>query len=200
MPRSAKIAGKRCGESVEREYAARLHQFDVSKQIVIVSVIGKGKCCIDMVTINRIGVDGPTTDHRHTFARDFLQHLASGLHSADRSTLFRRRHSGCIVRICKTIGQTVRRYGSSGRPSRAAWALNRPHRANRGFPALCLTNSRAAPGPLRRQWFRGRTPPFDRPLILSAESDSAGVQKLSPSRVYRPGATPLARRISRDAA
>ena len=59
---------------MEREYALGLHKIDVANQIIVIGVIGKRKGGIDLITINRIGIDCPAAQHRDAFARNFFQH------------------------------------------------------------------------------------------------------------------------------
>src|SRR5204862_6241876 len=60
--------------TLESKSPARLYEVDVPKQIVIIGVSRESKGCIDLVAKNRAGINGPTTDQCHTFARNFLGH------------------------------------------------------------------------------------------------------------------------------
>ena len=62
---------------MQREYALRLHQIDITKQIVVIGVIGKRKGGVDLITINRVRIDRPAADHGDAFARNFFQHARS---------------------------------------------------------------------------------------------------------------------------
>src|SRR5438270_342107 len=74
----AQIAlGKCSSETVGRKHSPGPYQFDVADQIVIIGMVRKSKCGVDLIPVNGIWVDGPTTDHRHAFARNSFQHVRS---------------------------------------------------------------------------------------------------------------------------
>src|SRR5262249_35912825 len=79
---------------------------------------------------------------------------------------------GCSEDICKTIGPTARRCGSSDKPSRAASASTRLHQVNKVFPALCLTNIQEAQARGHRRLFPGKKRRFGRRLLQLAEIDN----------------------------
>ena len=62
---------------MEGEHAPGLHKIDIANQVVVISVIGKGKSSVNLVAIDRIRIDRPATDHCDTFARNSFQHSRS---------------------------------------------------------------------------------------------------------------------------
>ena len=70
----AQIACKLGRKTVECEHPFWLHQIDIAKQIVVIGVIGERKRGVNLITINRIGIDRPATDHGDAFARNLFQH------------------------------------------------------------------------------------------------------------------------------
>src|SRR5437870_13641052 len=62
---------------MEGEHAPGLHKIDIANQVVVTSVIGKGKSSVNLVAIERIRNDRPATDHCDTFARKSFQHSRS---------------------------------------------------------------------------------------------------------------------------
>ena len=69
------VARKLSSETVERQHSPWLYEFDVADQIVVIGVIRKRKCCIDLIPVYRIWINRPAADHCHTFARNSFQHL-----------------------------------------------------------------------------------------------------------------------------
>src|SRR5438094_9255350 len=60
---------------MERKHSPGLYELNVADQIVIIRVIRERKCCVDLVPINRVWVDGPATHHRHAFVWKSFQHV-----------------------------------------------------------------------------------------------------------------------------
>ena len=60
---------------MERKHSPGLYELNVADQIVIIRVIRERKCCVDLVAINRVWVDGPATHHRHAFVWNSFQHV-----------------------------------------------------------------------------------------------------------------------------
>src|SRR5690349_24896588 len=70
----AQIAGKCSGESVKRKYSARPDKIHVPNQIVVVGMVRKRKCSVNLIAIDGIWIDSPATKHRYAFAWDSFQH------------------------------------------------------------------------------------------------------------------------------
>ena len=60
---------------MERQHAPGLYEFDIANQVVVVSVIGECKGRVNLIAIDCVWVDRPSTDHRDAFARNFFQHV-----------------------------------------------------------------------------------------------------------------------------
>ncbi len=74
MAAIAQVARKLRGKPMQRQNAFWLHEFDVAQQIVVIGVIGKRECGIDLISINGIRLDRPTADHGDAFTRNFFEH------------------------------------------------------------------------------------------------------------------------------
>src|SRR5438034_9812666 len=59
---------------MQSENPFRSHQLDVTQQIIVIGVIGEGKRRVYLVSINRVWIDRPATDHGHAFTWNFLKH------------------------------------------------------------------------------------------------------------------------------
>src|SRR5262249_9889982 len=73
----SQIAGERSGKAVKGKYSLWLNKLDVPNQIVIIGMVRKRKCCVNVIAIDGIWIDGPATDHRHAFAWNSFQHMRS---------------------------------------------------------------------------------------------------------------------------
>ena len=59
---------------MQGQNAFRLHKIDISNQVVVIRVIGERKRGIDLVTIDRVWIDRPATDHGDAFTWNVLNH------------------------------------------------------------------------------------------------------------------------------
>ena len=64
-------------ESMQGQDTLRLNQFHVAQEIGVIRVIRKRKGRIDLIAIDRVRIDRPTTDHRDAFVWNFLEHLGT---------------------------------------------------------------------------------------------------------------------------
>ena len=71
----AQIAGKCSGEAVKRKYSAWPNKVDVPNQIVVIGMVRERKCCVNLIAIDGIWIDGPATNHRDAFAWNSFQHV-----------------------------------------------------------------------------------------------------------------------------
>ncbi len=119
-PTVAQVARKFGRETVQRQHALRLDQIDISDEIVVIGVIGKRKCGVNLVAINCVRIDRPAADHRDAFTRDFFEHTRAICARRTDENFAGDLRSRCSGHICKTIGRTVRKSASFEKRSRAA--------------------------------------------------------------------------------
>ena len=60
---------------MQRQHAFWSDKIDIAQEIVVIRVVGERESGIDLIAIDRTGIDGPAADQGNAFACDLFQHL-----------------------------------------------------------------------------------------------------------------------------